>query len=396
MAAAIGVSSVLLLGMAVGAWVRQAEQAPGPAVTSAVAPRVAASRCADCHQEIVEQFPRAPHARTLQRATSPEMTAAFDGKNFRRPETGVNYRFEARDDRIAMITDAYARDVEFEWVFGSGTHALTPLSTWTDADGGTSAIEQIVSWYADGELGVTLGLDPLTESRGIHAVGRHWGPAEVINCFGCHATHVPTEGERIEFEGIEPGVSCSRCHWDTAAHVRAMEAGEETTIERFSALSARESVDRCGECHRRASEMGGPIREEDRTIVRFAPVGLVQSPCFVRQGEVTLASGEPARLDCTTCHDPHRPAERRWQFHAAICLSCHDEAHGRGTDCTAAARDANCLQCHMPKVAMNEHLAFTDHWIRVRREGEPGDDAGSPGADEELQSGGNVAPPNAP
>jgi hypothetical protein len=118
--------------------------------------------------------------------------------------------------------------------------------------------------------------------------------------------------------------------------------------------------------------MGGPITPDDRTIVRFAPVGLVQSPCFLRQDEVRLDSGTPARLDCATCHDPHRPSSRDPQAHIAVCLNCHDEARGRAADCSVAVRGDNCLACHMPPVAMNEHLHFTDHWIRVRRDAPEG------------------------
>jgi formate-dependent nitrite reductase cytochrome c552 subunit len=37
-----------------------------------------------------------------------------------------------------------------------------------------------------------------------------------------------------------------------------------------------------------------------------------------------------------------------------------------------AVAKANCVSCHMPKVKLaNEHITFTDHFIRIVRAGEP-------------------------
>lgn len=371
--------SILLVGAlaAAGVLMPKGEPAPvpAPAVVSSRAPRVAADRCGDCHWEIVEGFAEAAHSRTLQRATDPEMRQRFADRTFERSDPDVEYRYREVDGELVVATDGYARDLPIHWIFGSGTHAQTPLITWTNNAGNTEAIEHVVSWYPHGDvLGVTLGMEKLDAASGVHALGRPWPPAETINCFGCHSSYVPTKGQRIDFEHLQPGISCSRCHWDTQQHIEDMEAGRPLTIERFSQMTPREAVDRCGECHRRASEMGGPVTSDNETIVRFAPVGLVQSPCFVHQDEVRLESGAAARMDCTTCHDPHRPAETRWQYYADVCLTCHDAAHDRAADCPVATRQDNCLTCHMPKVPMNEHLSFTDHWIRVRRSLPAGDD----------------------
>jgi hypothetical protein len=357
-----------MLSVLVGAAaLRQQRERHQPIVVSEVSPRAAMTTCAECHTEVTDAFALAPHARTLHRAADPEVRAAFDGRTFHHPDLGLDYHYARRGERLILSTPAYARDMPIDWVFGSGTHALTPLLTSADAEDNTAGIEHSVSWYPDGELGLTLGQDEPEESSGLAVLGWHRSSAQVINCFGCHATFVPMEGQRLDLSRIEPGVGCARCHWNTDDHVREMTSGNETTIERFSQFTPRESVDRCGECHRRAGEMGGPITEDNRTIVRFAPVGLVQSTCFLRQDEVLLDRGAPARLDCTTCHDPHRPTDPDWRVHTAVCLQCHDAAQHRARDCTVAAREDNCLDCHMPKVPMNEDLAFTDHWIRVRQ-----------------------------
>lgn len=368
-----GGAMMMLVGLVVAAALRPQEGGSQPAFLSDHPPRASITSCAECHAEITDAFLLAPHARTLHSASDPEIRAAFDGRTFRRADTGAEYRYSRQGGRLLLSTTAYARDLPIDWVFGSGTHARTPLLTWIDAEGNTAGIEHSVSWYADGELGVTFGQDPVQESSGVHAIGHPRTPAEVINCFGCHSTFVPVQGQRIDLSGIEPGVGCARCHWNSADHVREINGGIETTIERFSQLTPADAVDRCGECHRRADEMEGPITSDNRTIIRFAPVGLVQSACFRQQDEVELDDGTLARLDCTTCHDPHRPTDRDWHGHTAVCLTCHDAGRERARDCSVAAREDNCLECHMPKVPMNEHLAFTDHWIRIRREPPAGD-----------------------
>lgn len=365
-------SPLFVLGMLVAAlgsaWAPFRSTTPRPAVSSTRTPRAAEQRCLECHVGITDAYRSAPHARTLVRATDPEVVSLFAGRSFHREDVDVTYDYEVRDGRLLVSSPAYGRELTIDWIFGSGTHARTPLMTWTDIAGQTSAIEHSVSWYPGGDLGVTLGMDETQESAGIHALGHPRPSSETINCFGCHCTFVPTDRGRILFDRIEPGVGCARCHWNTRQHVEEMDHGLPTTIERLSGLTPRESVDRCGECHRRADEMGAPILPDDPSIARFASVGLVQSACFLQQSEITLADGKPARFDCVSCHDPHRPTSRDWRAHTAVCLTCHDAAHDRAPDCPSATRQENCLSCHMAKVPANEHLKFTDHWIRVRRQ----------------------------
>lgn len=362
---------VLLIAVLLTTWRRARSVPPLPAVLSASTPRISELRCAECHSEIVTAQQSSPHARTLTRITERSIDEHFAGRSFHRNELSLQFHYEAHDGKLTVSTPGYARKLPIEWVFGSGTHAQTPLLTWLNDKGSFSGIEHGVSWYPDGQLGVTLGLEEQTASAGIEALGHPRTAAETINCFGCHCTLVPTSDGRILFDQIEPGVGCVRCHWNMPQHVREMESGLTSTIEKFSRMTPHESVDRCGECHRRADEMGGPIEKDDRSIARFASVGFVQSPCFLQQSEITLANGQPARFDCVSCHDPHRPTQRDWSFHSAVCLKCHDTEQHRAPDCTAATRESNCLSCHMPQVPSNEHLQFTDHWIRIRDRKQP-------------------------
>jgi hypothetical protein len=364
-------SGLVVAGLCVAGlrmWWSTADSPPHPAVLSSHTPRGPQARCSECHADITDQFHLAPHSRTLHRATDPAVIELFAGRSFQRADQAVEFHYRLQDDELQVLTTAYPRPLSVHWIFGSGTHAQTPLITWTDDEGRTTSIEHSVSCYPSGKLDVTLGMEALTDSAGVFPLGRHWQPAETANCFGCHCTHVPTERGRILFDQIEPNIGCVRCHWDTSRHLDEVDRDITPSIERLSQLSPTDAVERCGECHRRASEMGAKITPDIDTIVRFAPVGLVQSACFQKQHEVTRSDGQPARLDCATCHNPHRPANHDWRAHVAVCLDCHNAAQGQAADCTVATRTDNCLPCHMPPIPSNPHLQFTDHWIRVRTE----------------------------
>ncbi len=310
----------------------------------------------------------APHSKTLSRASAESNAGLFNGKSFHNSINGVDFHYRVHDDRLVISSPAYARELFAEWIFGSGTHAKTPLITWTDKEGELAGIEHAVSWYADNQLGVTLGLEKLKESEGVLAIGNPRPSHEVTSCFGCHSTFISVENKRMNPHTLEPGVGCVRCHWNAAEHVLTVDIGQPSLTERLSELSPLESVNRCGECHRRADELSGEIRADDETLVRFASVGLIQSKCFLQQETVKLESGATPRLDCISCHDPHKKASNDWITRAAVCLNCHDYNRSQLTHCTVAGQDENCLTCHMPKLPSNPHLQFTDHWIRVRPE----------------------------
>ena len=115
---------------------------------------------------------------------------------------------------------------------------------------------------------------------------------------------------------------------------------------------------------------------------RFQPYRLENSKCW--------GDGD-ARLVCSACHDPHLPLGQDPARYDANCLACHSAAtarHPAGTKRLVVAGQAlsqesrivkpcpvakaNCVTCHMPKVNVPVmHSAFTDHRIRIVRNGEP-------------------------
>jgi hypothetical protein len=188
----------------------------------------------------------------------------------------------------------------------------------------------------------------------------HHTAAEALRCFACHCSYVPVEKGRIDFDRLITGVNCTRCHEGAAQHLAA--EGSAPAGVAWKSLSALDSINRCGECHRRGDEFtSDELTPDNKLLLRFAPVGLSQSPCFQAQG---ASPGE--RMDCLTCHNPHRPAATDPAFYAQRCLQCHQPEAAGHVSCPIAPQGNDCLRCHMPKVSVSEGLSFTDHWIRVR------------------------------
>ena len=69
-----------------------------------------------------------------------------------------------------------------------------------------------------------------------------------------------------------------------------------------------------------------------------------------------------------TCHDPHgRPLPEKPEYEKK-CQSCHAPASLVTSKCPRS-ENTQCLGCHMVKATPLPGLTFTDHRIRVYREG---------------------------
>jgi hypothetical protein len=117
----------------------------------------------------------------------------------------------------------------------------------------------------------------------------------------------------------------------------------------------------CGKCHR-PPDSGAEVNTSKAWNVRFQPAYLAQSSCF-RQSDVGLS--------CVTCHDPHSDADRDPAHYDRRCLACHagvDSLHGTRLKVGPAA---SCVTCHMPQVARQSNLHFTNHRIGVYDPSDP-------------------------
>jgi predicted CXXCH cytochrome family protein len=245
------------------------------------------------------------------------------------------------------------------------------------AENGT-LLELPVSWYADkgGYWAMSPGYD-----RPNHDDFRRPVTDE---CLFCHNAYPVPGGALAE------GINCQRCHGEGEAHERAVRQGESADQIRASIvnprrLSAAQQLELCLQCHLETTSRRLPnaIRRYDRRPFSYRPgeplasymlhfdhprgsghdnkfevnhagYRFLQSRCY---------QASEGRMQCTTCHDPHRArrGEEAAAHYRQVCLSCHVPAvsHPAGDDC---------IGCHMPKRKAEDavHVLMTDHRIEGR------------------------------
>lgn len=364
------IRSIACVGLLVGScaaiwWLSAPSSLPQPALSSADAPDT--QRCSECHREQTEHFAMTGHARTLTEATNRELRERFAG-----PAFADQRRYETREDRLWSAATQQVPAIPVDWVFGSGRHAQTPVSLRHNADSEIKLLQHHVSWYPGHGLDWTLGSGVLpTTAVGIDLVGLRLDPAATRECFSCHCTVVPEPAGKFHLSGLVPGISCERCHPGSLTHATAQLRGQSPSTQAQPA-QARDrdplsSINRCGECHRRADHFSADeLQPSNQRLVRFAPVGLAMSRCFQEQGQVLDAAGQRVRLDCRTCHDPHRPAAADSPETSRQCAVCHGSHLNAARNCSDKRTHSLCIDCHMPQIELQPHLRFTDHWLRSK------------------------------
>jgi hypothetical protein len=239
--------------------------------------------------------------------------------------------------------------------------------------------ESRVSFYKEIKgLDWTIGYERVAPPTLEEAVGRSVSTDEARNCFGCHTT-AATSGTQLQLERMMPGVSCEACHGPGADHISAMELKDFKNKRIFNPgrMNPDElSQEFCGSCHRSAEQVSANSKLRGINSVRFQPYRL-----FTSRGHDPFDE----RLSCTVCHNPHQDPKHDAAFYDAKCFACHRSGESLKSATVAKAetedgRDAkpcpvsqqSCASCHMPKVEIpGSHTRFTDHRIRIAREGEP-------------------------
>ena len=236
-----------------------------------------------------------------------------------------------------------------------------------------------VSYYTgiDG-LDWTIG-DALSQRSTLQeAFGRDISGDEARNCFSCHGT-AAVVNNKLQLDGLVPGVECEACHGPGALHA-AMSSGGMGGGYIFNPRVLDPdtlSQEFCGACHRGADTVGMMPNLGGINNVRFQPY------------RISLSRGHNSNDEhfaCTACHDPHADLNHTAAAYDSKCTGCHAQSSapvvsqkrpGKQNSSTVAAKTCpvqshDCVTCHMPKVELpGAHFRFTDHRIRIAREGQP-------------------------
>jgi Flp pilus assembly protein TadD len=354
--------------------------------------------CAPCHADISESFRRHPMGMSLFPVADVVDREVYDAAHHN-PFPFLGSRFEVerrgrglrhRESRLDPAgKPVFTFDSEVHYAVGSGTRGRSYL---TDRDG--YLFQTPVSWFGQKQIwDGSPGFSP------VHLNGRP------VNgeCLYCHAnrTHYRA-GSLNHFDApVFSGhaIGCERCHGPGELHARSSQALDVVNPARLSP-ALREAV--CEQCHlegavrilRRGRDLydfrpGLPLEDFWAVFVYEAEAGkehkvvthveqMHQSRCY--QG----SRGDPAPLDCVSCHDPHVKVAPAAQvaWYRKRCQECHDK-HPCSVPAAARLRqqpDDSCTACHMPRYGSADvaHVAATDHRV-VRRPSPPEGGSKDPG-----------------
>ncbi len=329
-------------------------------------PFAGANRCAECHSGIFRAQQRSRHARTFFRAS--ELTnVSLPASPVRDPgQSKVTHVLKrVGPDRIEQQTrvekQVYSAIVEY--ALGSGDRGLTFVGRGENGE----AVELRLSEYRNGagyQWDVTSG-HFVRPDEAARYLGEPLTEDALRRCLGCHVTSSQAIASGSGPEASDHGIACEKCHGPGENHILAVKAGfPDLAIVDPRMASGGRMVALCAECH---SPRRGNLAKEDPSAVRFQGTTLTWSRCFLESQD---------KLDCITCHDPHRDAVSSPAHYESKCLSCHSgartgaELHGSSETRAASVCPVNpvkgCVGCHMPSVKnIVPHSSFTDHFIRV-------------------------------
>jgi hypothetical protein len=330
---------------------------------------VGSRSCGECHPGASAAHHGSGHARTFGPASQHPVARWLDGRSLPDPDQdGVQWSYSLRDGTLHARRAGDGpqpepiQDEILEYALGSGRHAVTFVTRLETDPSRVRVREHRLTYFAHDEaLDITPGQRAPYPQATTHALGRDFPTTLSLKCIECHVTRMSTEGP-LQFDPATaiPNVDCERCHGPAGAHVVAARAGatELTMPHGLGRWTAAEQMRLCGACHRHPDVVPAEyLRADNPSLVRFQPVGLMQSACYTKSH---------GALSCVTCHDPHSRTSRDRTAYESSCRSCHDGANGH-PPCPVSPRDG-CLSCHMPSVEVVRGMHFTDHWIRIRNE----------------------------
>ena len=407
----------------------------GFTVTGGAAPGYVEDRaCATCHPKLYRSYQDVGMAQSFFRPRPDKVIEDLEDNSFFHEASQSYYEMSRRNDRLFFKRyqlDEERKEInifeeEVDWIVGSGHRSRVYLYQTEVGE----LFQLPLAWYTQSNgWAMAPGFDR-PDHQGISRRIRR-------QCMFCHNAY-PNAAEGSDAYGepqvfpaeLPEGTGCQRCHGPGAEHVR-LTLREANTPEQIQAsivnpgrLSLKLRKDVCYQCHMQPAVALFGVRRFGRHDYSFRPGQSLDD--YLMQVDVVEEGKEPSerfeinhhpyrleqsrcylesqgRLNCLTCHDPHRkvPQAERVAHYQAACLSCHqseecglgspDSKHlvaspggedhpqegGSPLEGSEGTKEAgtlseidpgDCVSCHMPQRRTQDvvQVVMTDHFIRRR------------------------------
>ena len=340
---------------------------------------VGTQACGSCHEQEARTQPQTSMAKAAWRAIDTEVLRAKPSLSLETAPFLTTITRNKKGSTYAVGRGGDAMSGQVTWVMGNATMGQTFILESNNLESRENVFESQLSYFAAiGGLDITPGHVPGGPRDLEHAFGEPMSQETAARCFGCHTT-ASSLRRQFDPQHATPGVTCEACHGPGLRHVQSMSQGKidagKAAILNPANLNPVALVDYCGACHRTPMDV---IAAKDIVPinVRFQPYRLAKSRCW---------SQPDRRITCIACHNPHEEVVRDAKFYDSKCLACHSGLAGntKGDQPSATVagnkslpvcpvKKSDCTSCHMPKYRVPQMRgSFTDHDIRVVREGSP-------------------------
>jgi tetratricopeptide (TPR) repeat protein len=361
--------------------------------------------CSACHEEEFKLWAESHHALAERKITSKSDRAAFD------PPRSLKHGSQWS----GACWDSGRPHINTRGLHGSNENfalqrviGQDPLRQFlVRAPGGRLQTLEVSYDPASNEWFDAFGSEDRQPGEWGHWTGRgmNWNSM----CGSCHDTHLSknfdAQTDSYQTTMAEMSVGCEACHGPLQAH-NAWQKGsrkkgaKDPTLAR---LTARQSLDNCGSCHSRRSDLTGHFQPGDDFNDHFQLATVDATETFYADGQIRdedyefspfLGSRMHARgVACGDCHDPHSMKTRLpGNF---LCLRCHiggvsnapvinpvthshHKVFGYATNGVAMNIDlagyhpskiketgGECVNCHMPQTLFMQRHWRHDHGFTI-------------------------------